>query len=65
MKPQVIVTFEPHGGHYHADRVAIQGATTAAFSSSGVMERKAPDRPPPCRAPMLEATSRKQPNSIR
>ena len=31
VKPHVIVTFEPHGGYYHPDHVAIQRATTAAF----------------------------------
>ena len=37
VKPHVIVTFEPHGGYYHPDHLAIQRATTAAFFSSGVM----------------------------
>jgi len=44
VKPQVIVTFEPHGGYYHPDHVAIQRATTAAFFSSGVMGTDAPER---------------------
>ena len=44
VKPQVIVTFEPHGGYYHPDHVAIQRAATAAFFSSGVMGEDAPDR---------------------
>lgn len=44
MKPHVIVTFEPHGGYYHPDHVAIQRATTAAFFSSSVMGSEAPDR---------------------
>jgi N-acetyl-1-D-myo-inositol-2-amino-2-deoxy-alpha-D-glucopyranoside deacetylase len=42
--PHVIVTFEPHGGYYHPDHVAIQRATTAAFYSSGVMGVSAPER---------------------
>jgi N-acetyl-1-D-myo-inositol-2-amino-2-deoxy-alpha-D-glucopyranoside deacetylase len=44
VKPHVIVTFEPHGGYYHPDHVAIQRATTAAFFSSSVMGSEAPER---------------------
>jgi len=44
VKPHVVLTFEPHGGYYHPDHVAIQRATTAAFFSSGVMGREAPER---------------------
>ena len=44
VKPQVIVTFDPHGGYYHPDHVAISRATTAAFFSSGVIGDEAPDR---------------------
>jgi N-acetyl-1-D-myo-inositol-2-amino-2-deoxy-alpha-D-glucopyranoside deacetylase len=44
VKPQVIVTFEPHGGYYHPDHVAIQRATSAAFFASGVMGNEAPER---------------------
>ena len=44
VKPHVMVTFEPHGGYYHPDHLAIQRATTAAFFSSGVMGDEAPDR---------------------
>ena len=44
VKPHVIVTFEPHGGYYHPDHVAIQRATTAAFFSSGVLGDDAPER---------------------
>ena len=44
VKPQVIVTFEPHGNYYHPDHVAIHRATTAAFFSSGVMGADAPER---------------------
>jgi N-acetyl-1-D-myo-inositol-2-amino-2-deoxy-alpha-D-glucopyranoside deacetylase len=43
-KPQVVVTFEPHGGYYHPDHVAISRAATAAFFSSGSMGDDAPDR---------------------
>ena len=44
VQPHVIVTFDPHGDYYHPDHVAIQRATTAAFFSSGVMEKNAPER---------------------
>ena len=44
VKPQVIVTFDPHGGYYHPDHVAIQRATTAAFFSSGGLGEEAPER---------------------
>jgi LmbE family N-acetylglucosaminyl deacetylase len=44
VKPHVIITFEPHGGYYHPDHLAIQRATTAAFFSSGVMGDDAPER---------------------
>jgi N-acetyl-1-D-myo-inositol-2-amino-2-deoxy-alpha-D-glucopyranoside deacetylase len=44
VKPHVIITFEPHGGYYHPDHLAIQRATTAAFFSSGVMGDEAPER---------------------
>lgn len=44
IKPHVILTFEPHGGYYHPDHVAIQRAATAAFFSSGVLGDEAPDR---------------------
>jgi N-acetyl-1-D-myo-inositol-2-amino-2-deoxy-alpha-D-glucopyranoside deacetylase len=44
VKPHVVLTFEPHGGYYHPDHVAIQRATTAAFFSSGVIGSEAPER---------------------
>jgi LmbE family N-acetylglucosaminyl deacetylase len=44
VKPHVILTFEPHGGYYHPDHVAIQRAATAAFFSSGVLADEAPER---------------------
>jgi N-acetyl-1-D-myo-inositol-2-amino-2-deoxy-alpha-D-glucopyranoside deacetylase len=44
VRPHVIMTFEPHGGYYHPDHVAIQRATTAAFFSSGVLGDEAPER---------------------
>lgn len=43
-RPQVILTFDPHGGYYHPDHVAIGHAATAAFFSSGVMGGAAPQR---------------------
>jgi N-acetyl-1-D-myo-inositol-2-amino-2-deoxy-alpha-D-glucopyranoside deacetylase len=42
--PHVIITFDPHGGYYHPDHVAVHRATTAAFFSSGVLGVDAPDR---------------------
>jgi N-acetyl-1-D-myo-inositol-2-amino-2-deoxy-alpha-D-glucopyranoside deacetylase len=44
VRPQVVLTFDAHGGYYHPDHVAIQRATAAAFFSSGVMEEQAPQR---------------------
>ncbi|MEP6731886.1 MAG: PIG-L deacetylase family protein [bacterium] len=44
LRPHVIMTFEPHGGYYHPDHVAIQRAATAAFFSSGVLGTDAPER---------------------
>jgi len=42
--PHVILTFDPHGGYYHPDHLAVQRATTAAFFSSGAMGTIAPER---------------------
>jgi N-acetyl-1-D-myo-inositol-2-amino-2-deoxy-alpha-D-glucopyranoside deacetylase len=42
--PHVIITFDPHGGYYHPDHVAVHRATTAAFFSSGGLGADAPDR---------------------
>jgi len=44
VKPHVVLTFEPHGGYYHPDHVAIHRATTAAFFASGVLGSDAPER---------------------
>jgi LmbE family N-acetylglucosaminyl deacetylase len=44
VEPHVVLTFEPHGGYYHPDHVAVHRATTAAFFSSGVMGAAAPMR---------------------
>ena len=44
VKPHVLLTFEPHGGYYHPDHVAIHRATTAAFFASGVLGAEAPER---------------------
>jgi LmbE family N-acetylglucosaminyl deacetylase len=43
-EPQVIVTFDPHGGYYHPDHVAVHRAATAAFFSSGAFGAAAPAR---------------------
>ena len=34
-QPQVIVTFDPHGGYGHIDHLQVHRATTAAFHSTG------------------------------
>ena len=44
VRPQVLLTFDPHGGYYHPDHLAVQRATTAAFFSSGTMGAVAPER---------------------
>jgi N-acetyl-1-D-myo-inositol-2-amino-2-deoxy-alpha-D-glucopyranoside deacetylase len=44
LKPQVILSFDPHGGYAHPDHVAIHRAATAAFFSSGIMGTDAPER---------------------
>src|SRR5215471_13592690 len=44
VKPHVVLTFEPHGGYYHPDHVAIHRAATAAFFASGVLGAEAPER---------------------
>jgi N-acetyl-1-D-myo-inositol-2-amino-2-deoxy-alpha-D-glucopyranoside deacetylase len=44
VKPHVLLTFEPHGGYYHPDHVAISRATTAAFFASGGLACEAPQR---------------------
>ncbi len=35
IRPQVVVTFNTYGGYGHPDHIAIQKATTAAFSAAG------------------------------
>ena len=44
VEPQVLITFDPHGGYYHPDHIAVHRAATAAFYSSGVMGDRAPSR---------------------
>jgi LmbE family N-acetylglucosaminyl deacetylase len=44
VQPHVVLTFDPHGGYYHPDHLAIQRATTAAFFSSGLPGDTAPER---------------------
>jgi len=44
VRPHVVLTFEPHGGYYHPDHVAIHRATTAAFFASGALGTEAPER---------------------
>jgi N-acetyl-1-D-myo-inositol-2-amino-2-deoxy-alpha-D-glucopyranoside deacetylase len=44
VKPHVVLTYEPHGGYYHPDHVAIHRATSAAFFASGMLGSEAPER---------------------
>ena len=44
VEPHVIVTFDPHGGYYHPDHVAVHRAATGAFFSSGATGAAAPVR---------------------
>jgi LmbE family N-acetylglucosaminyl deacetylase len=44
VKPQVMLTFDPHGAYYHPDHLAVHRAATAAFFSSGAMGETAPER---------------------
>src|ERR671919_625058 len=44
VEPRIVITFDPHGGYYHPDHVAVHRAATAAFYSSGVMQNRAPAR---------------------
>ena len=43
VQPQVLLTFDPHGGYGHADHLAVHRATSAAFFSTGHLEH-APKR---------------------
>lgn len=38
-QPQVLVTFDPHGGYGHIDHLQVHRATTAAFYSTGHLPR--------------------------
>jgi N-acetyl-1-D-myo-inositol-2-amino-2-deoxy-alpha-D-glucopyranoside deacetylase len=44
VRPQVVITFDPHGGYYHPDHLAVHRAATAAFFSSGTFGAAAPAR---------------------
>jgi LmbE family N-acetylglucosaminyl deacetylase len=39
LKPQVVITFDPIGGYFHPDHIAIQRATVQAFQSAGDPEK--------------------------
>ena len=49
VQPQVVITFNSYGGYGHPDHIAIQKATTAAFSAAGessfVTDGQAPYKP--------------------
>jgi len=38
LKPQVVITFDPIGGYYHPDHIAVHKATVCAFEQSGNSE---------------------------
>ncbi|MDL2344642.1 PIG-L deacetylase family protein [Deinococcus sp. MIMF12] len=44
VRPQVVVTFDPHGGYGHVDHLQIHRATTAAFFSTGHLPGGGPQR---------------------
>lgn len=44
LQPQVLITFDPHGGYGHIDHLQIQRATTAAFFSTGTLPYGGPQR---------------------
>jgi LmbE family N-acetylglucosaminyl deacetylase len=49
LKPQVVLTFDPIGGYYHPDHIAIQRATVRAFELAGkadeIVDELAPFQP--------------------
>lgn len=44
LEPQVVVTFDPHGGYGHIDHLVIHRAASAAFWSAGALMQPAPRR---------------------
>lgn len=44
LQPQVLLTFDPHGGYGHVDHLQIHRATTAAFFSTGHLPYGGPQR---------------------
>ncbi|MFC6591138.1 PIG-L family deacetylase [Deinococcus lacus] len=43
-QPQVLITFDPHGGYGHVDHLQMHRATTAAFFSTGHLAYGGPSR---------------------
>ena len=43
LKPQVVVTFDPVGGYYHPDHIAIHNATVRAFHAGEALRQDYPD----------------------
>lgn len=56
VQPEVVVTFEPHGGYGHPDHVAIHNYTVAAFHAAAD-GAKYPELGAPWRAPRLYYTA--------
>lgn len=44
VKPDILITFDPHGGYGHIDHLIIHRATSAAFFSSGNVDGGGPQR---------------------
>lgn len=44
LKPDVMISFDPHGGYPHIDHITIHRATIAAFWSAGSVMQPAPKR---------------------
>jgi N-acetyl-1-D-myo-inositol-2-amino-2-deoxy-alpha-D-glucopyranoside deacetylase len=44
VRPDIMITFDPHGGYGHIDHLQIHRATSAAFFSSGEVEGGGPKR---------------------
>jgi LmbE family N-acetylglucosaminyl deacetylase len=46
IEPQVVITFDPQGGYFHPDHIAMHDATVVAFHASGNPEQFPGELPP-------------------
>ena len=53
LKPQVVITFDPIGGYYHPDHIAIHNATVLAFDLAARQDYVDPENLPPHQAQRL------------